>query len=298
MIEKKKELVALLCLAAALAIFSAVIGGVLTPKRVGYGANLKYLRAEPSNSIDVVYMGSSVAYCDIIPSEVELSGKTAYVLAGPEQTLEATFMYMKELFKTQNPSEIWIEVSGLIFGGYYENSNMINVLYMPQSLNRLELAFSTTTPDDWVSLFCPVYSYHSRWKELTSRDFNWAFGYPKDVNKGYQRLDSNIEAETPTAYGDMLRAEANSAWLFDICEYAQKKGTQIKFFLAPRIHYVSPEIVEAVNAGLRERQYCEIYDFSTAFDEAGIDLSTDCFDQMHLNHSGAVKFSRFLAGLL
>ena len=94
--------------AAAFAVLAALLLGLaglaLRPARVNYGAVWGPYRAEPADSLDYLYLGSSYAYCDVNPALVyDASGLTGYVLAGPEQTLSQTYYYLKEALRTQSP---------------------------------------------------------------------------------------------------------------------------------------------------------------------------------------------------
>lgn len=88
----KKELPALLCLLLALALFCCVVLRILTPKRMDYGAVWGMYGEEKENTIDILFYGSSLTYCDIIPSEIYKStGIATFIMAGPEQTMPVTY---------------------------------------------------------------------------------------------------------------------------------------------------------------------------------------------------------------
>ena len=68
------------------------VSDVLRPAHTDYGSTWSAFRAEPEDSLDVIYLGSSYAYCDFNPSVVYgNSGLTGYVMAGSEQTLTITY---------------------------------------------------------------------------------------------------------------------------------------------------------------------------------------------------------------
>ena len=83
---------------------------VLRPTQTSYGSTWSAFRAEPEDSLDVIYLGSSFAYCDFNPSLVyDASGLTGYVMAGGEQPLSITYWYLKQIFRTQSPSAVVLE---------------------------------------------------------------------------------------------------------------------------------------------------------------------------------------------
>ena len=129
--------------AAAFAVLAALLLGLaglaLRPARVNYGAVWGPYRAEPADSLDYLYLGSSYAYCDVNPALVyDASGLTGYVLAGPEQTLSQTYYYLKEALRTQSPQAVILEASALHFARY-QSYTQINVGYMPFSRNKLSI---------------------------------------------------------------------------------------------------------------------------------------------------------------
>ena len=67
-----------------------MLGGILagatylTPQQHDYGSVWGMYEQEQTDSIDAVFLGSSVAYCDVVLRRIlENSGLTAFVQAGP-----------------------------------------------------------------------------------------------------------------------------------------------------------------------------------------------------------------------
>ena len=77
---------------AIAALLIALLSCVLRPVRTSYGAVWKPYLAEPDNSLDYLWMGSSYAYCDLNPAVLyDACGLTGYVVAGPELTLSQSY---------------------------------------------------------------------------------------------------------------------------------------------------------------------------------------------------------------
>ncbi len=79
----------------ALVLFLGVTwagGRLLMPQRKEYGSLWEQYLREPENSLDLLFLGSSIAYCDVAPAWIwEESGLRSWVMAGPEQTLSLTY---------------------------------------------------------------------------------------------------------------------------------------------------------------------------------------------------------------
>ena len=145
-------------------------GAVLRPPQVSYGSTWRAYRAEPKNSIDVLYFGSSYAYCDYDPVEVyRETGLTGYVMGGSEQTMSITYWYLREALATQNPSAVVIEPTGVFFERY-QSFTQTNLVYMPFSLNKLGAVFTAAEPALRPGLLFDLWFYHDRWREVTLSD--------------------------------------------------------------------------------------------------------------------------------
>ena len=113
---KKREIIAAVLTAAVILTMCETLSWVLIPKRLDYGATWGYYLEEERDTIDVMFYGSSLAYCDVVPSVIyDETGITSYVMGGPEQTIPMTYYYIKETFRTQSPDVIFVEVTGLLY---------------------------------------------------------------------------------------------------------------------------------------------------------------------------------------
>lgn len=311
----KKELLGLLCLLLALAVFCAVVTPILTPKRHDYGAVWGMYLKEPEDSIDALFFGSSLAYCDVIPSVLyEETGAASFVMAGPDQTFPVTYHYLREACKTQSPKTVFIEATGL---AHAKNSSFVkvNLTYMPWSKERLAPTFSEAlteggkTPEETeqmeqearIGLLFPLYAYHDRWDELNLADFKEGLlGYGTDPLAGYTFLKRimPIEKMTDRAADDSADNYArNLEYAGKIVEFCGEEGIRPIFFLSPVTQRLSGEERAKLGADLSALG-AEFIDFNKTFDAFGFDLSTDFYDERHLNYRGAEKFSRYLAGRL
>ena len=292
----KKELLGLAALLLALVVFCAVTVPVLTPKRHDYGGVWGMYRQEPENSVDVLFFGSSLAYCDIIPSVIyEETGITSFVMAGPTQPLPVTYGYLKEACKTQSPKTVWIEVTGLALKR--DRSLKTNLTFMPWGTERLNLIFEEMEGSDRTGLLFPLYAYHDRWDKLSARDLKEGLlGYETDPLAGYTFLEEALPIEdfslrkvevTPEEY------EEDAVFLGKIVEFCKERGIQPVFFLSPLPQRLDEQWMGRITEDLAALDM-ELVDFNDAFEEMDFTLATDFYDPRHLNYRGAEKFSRYL----
>ena len=120
---------------------------IFTPKQHRSGSTWGNFLQAPRDSIDVMFFGSSVVYCGVAPAAFwETSGLTAYVNAGPEQTLAITLAYIQQSLKTQSPGVIFVECSGLGFERY-QKFTKTNIGQMPWGKARIQATFHAAEPE-------------------------------------------------------------------------------------------------------------------------------------------------------
>ncbi len=285
----------LLALLLALALRA---GYVLMPARLDYGAGWNMYRREPKNSIDALVFGSSMAYCSVIPAALyEQTGRTAFVLAGPEQTFSITYDYIKEALKTQSPSLILLELSGVMFERYM-NYTKVNVGYMPASLNRLEATLRGAEREEWAGLFFPLYNYHDRFedpgvlfrpREDEKQDPLAGFMPMREIAPQSERGERDYETSEETF-------EANLEALGRILALCSSREIRLVLFQSPSCAALPAWALDRLRAFVGDA--AEVVDFNEQFDAMGLDMERDFCDFLHTNVYGAQKLTRALADYL
>lgn len=303
--RNRREPLFALALALCAALLLHLAGAALRPAHDTYGSTWRAYLAEPPQSVDVLYLGSSYAYCDINPAVLyDETGLTGYVMGGSEQTLALTYWYLKEALRTQSPSAVVLEISGLWFKPY-QAFTQINVGYMPFSPNKLGAVFTASEPGLRLGLLWDLYFYHSRWKEVTPEDIRRAFSPAKpDFYKGFTPAVGVFDQTgqgpfvTPSAQPEAVYAD-NLAWLGKIAALCRAEGITPVFTFNPTYsqrtaaeYARARSDVEALGADLL------LYDWSGCFAPLGLDPARHLYDGGHLNREGAEIFSRRLGRLL
>ena len=298
----KKEVVSII---ASLLVFILLIQGagrLLIPELDVSGTNWKSYRMEPENSVQVLFVGSSVVFCDIAPAVVyKESGITSYLIAGPEQTMPISYYFIREACKTQKPEAVFVELKGLFFAQYGEHT-IANLAFLPNSLNRLEAVFRTARREDIPGLLFPVLDYHERWNDLTLAELQERMKPARiSENAGYMaRNFTNVQDGVQTYRPNGEYAEECARYLRRISSFCEEQGISLYLFFAPVTTTVDSQAKAWVASILPELNISGCYDFSTeeAFTEIGLDMQTDWSDDLHLNVKGSERFSAFLGNLL
>lgn len=287
------------------AVMINFVSDVLRPAQTIYGSTWSAFRREPEDSLDVIYLGSSFAYCDFNPTVVyNASGLTGYVMAGSEQPLSITYWYLREIFQTQSPSAVVLEGTSLYFK-QYQNYTQQNVSPMPFSCNKLGAIFTASEPELQTGLLFDLSLYHGRWKEVGAADLKKAV-WPVTENyyKGYTPMNQVLDGvgETPYVQDRTISAEAyqaNLAWLDRILELCRAHGVQPIITFNPSYTRCTPEAYARNRADILALDgQALVYDWTDSFEEIGLIPTEHLYDGSHLNQDGAAIFSDWLGRFL
>lgn len=296
---RRKEALACVVSVAVLLGALALLTRLLTPKQHDMGSTWGQFLQEERDSVDALFFGSSLVYCDVVPAVLwEETGLTGYVVAGPEQTIPMTYYYLREALNTQSPQAVFVELTGMFYARY-TNYTKTNIGQMPWGINRLLATFREAEPEYRAGLLFPLLFYHDRWSQLTADDFAVTFtGYEADPLAGYTYLD--LYRESGGMYDrELARDEANEArsWvaLTDIYRLLVDEGIRPVFYVAPGLGRIPAAAMEPLKTRIRtEMPEALVLDCNEHWEEIGADESRDFYDALHYNAAGAEKFSRFL----
>lgn len=299
--SKRKWIVPILLLLLVFVLGTYGAAWLLMPSRTDYGATWETYRQEPRNSVDVLYFGSSLVYCNVVPSVIwEESGITSYVMAGPEQTIPISYYYIRETCRTQNPKAIVLEVTGLFYpehGGFTK----ANISYMPWSVNRIAATFKAAEKELRTSLLFPILDYHSLWTSVRGGQIKQHLSPGTDVFAGYTYLEKVTPQTETVVRGYRANTEnyaRNLEYLREIYEYCEKRDIQLVLMVTPTKGRIADDAYAQMRTDVAKLTNAVFVDFNDNMAELGIDDSTDWFDFIHFNCRGAEKFSRYLGAFL
>lgn len=293
---KKRIIAGVLFLAALLALVVRA-SHVTVPENTGFGSGWNMYHYEPENSIDLLFLGSSLAYCDVVPAELYAeTGLTGFVMAGPEQTVCITYYYLREAFRTQSPSAVFLELTGVMFSRYmgYTKANIGRMPYW--SLNRLRATLEGAEKEQRAGLFFPLYNYHDRFNDPTSL-FRRRGDERLDPLAGFtfmtgsQPQEKRVEREYDISEEDFA---GNLEYLKLIEELCAEHGSELVLFQAPTCAPLPDRSMERIRGAVSPDTLILDFSASPLFEETGLDMNTDFYDNIHTNAVGAQKFSAAL----
>ena len=261
--------------------------------------------AEPADSLDAVFIGSSATYAFWnAPYAWHKYGLTVFPLASPTQPFAAAEYLIREARKTQ-PNALYIVQFRSI-------NNLSSVTlhrmtdYMPLSLNKLQMV---DTLGDYMNLSLkqkaeyvfPVIRYHSRWTGLTEKDFY----NPLDGYKGasyyasYLRTSSDITSSYRTTNLTGTLEEAEQQALEKLMAYCDQEKVNVLFVHSPQANSNEYELaqVNTIKETLEAHGY-PVLNMITMVDEIGLDLKNDFYNAGHTNIYGSLKFTDYLSSYL
>lgn len=298
MIKVIKEIIYTSAFLLALAAFTAGFSDLILPYRDGYGALWDSYVEEEKDSVDMLFLGSSLVYCDVIPAVIyEETESSAYVMAAPQLTMSQTYFYLRHCLKTQSPSIIFIESAGLLFPKYMEYSR-INIGYMPFSLNRLGATFLAAEKEEWLGLMFPPYLYGSLWEDAFDIEKELGKKFLFDPLGGYTYLNETVSQDKNTERNlfefENSDLENNAKYLEKIIDLCNKNNIRLIFYSSPMYKPFEARQYELIEETLNKYN-AEYIDFNKDQKVFDFNREEDYYDIFHLNIRGAVKFSREVA---
>ncbi len=259
-----------------------------------------FFNSEP-DTYDVIFMGSSHAYCSFNPLVIgEETGLSTYTLATQKQPLWATYYYLKEAVKRQNPKMVVLDVFSFSLTDEYqdEGTNYTFTDDFPFGINKIKMVWNSAPKGERFNLLFKFAKYHGRWQELEEKDFGFNPKNLSDYLLGYCMLTTTQKGLERTIHNKAVSipsSEKNEKWLREIITFLKDENI-------PLILVKTPLMDTAEEMGYFKR--CEeiakeynvpFYYLNDDFDKIGLDIKNDFYDRAHLNHKGADKFSRYFA---
>ena len=257
----------------------------------------------PEDTFDVVFLGSSLTMFGIQPMELyEEYGIASYSLCSANQPMKASYYLAREVIEKDHPSLIVLDIGRAFADDTSQPSafyHYMTDIMPPFSENRIRIITDLISREKWTEFFFPLYTYHSRWEELTEKDAlpqSREFFYGARVS-GYRRVSERFQEPeyiantiTPTSREDLDL----------IIELCRDTGTSLMFLGMPvpaeNIYFDQSGYNLRWSAaqdmtGIAEREGIPYLNYVGKERELGIDVEREVSDGEHLNRWGAGKIT-------
>ena len=280
------------------ALFCALFAGAtqLLRNKNSAGAVLS-LYAEPEDSLDVVFIGSSHILNGAFPMELWAEyGIVSNNLGQHGQSIPISYYMVQEAIRTQHPDWIVLDAYMLYYqeliyeGDGNSHKSIDNLAWAGPKLRAIFELFSWE--DRWDYLV-PLSLYHSRWKELSAEDLT-----PPDLSGKGCEYRLGVQPYDPAEpVSPEFRAPLSQLALdyFDrIVDLCREEGVELVLVCAPFLADAEQQGQMNAVADVAEEYGLTYWNYLTRLDEIGFDPAGDLFDYSHLNANGALKFTAAL----
>lgn len=306
-----KRVIAVICfLAVFLSVFSSVTylfrGSLFNTFN---DDRLTIVGIKEEDSLDMVYVGGSAAYCYWIPLQAWNDfGFTSYDLGSTSIQAENILYLVKHALKYQKPELFVIGVRS--FASYSGEGYAAGLRYTSDSLNlgidRLRLINTyykrRNVNEDIDTMYVDIIKHHIKYEALSSPDA-WKLmdNSGEHPDKGYKLLDTYYYLEEPEHFSKEnkreLQAEAADT-LYELLDFCRDEELNVLFVVSPyvvtreedEIYHTMSDIITSYGFGFLDMNQC--------YEEMGLDFSEDFADRGHVNILGAEKYTRFLGNYL
>jgi hypothetical protein len=305
---------ATLALTAVLSLFILLIASnIFIPKWVDHDMNMmsfiiKGFYKEEKNSLDVIFMGNSDTYRGIDPMVIYNEyGITSYNYVAAGQRMWMAYAMLEDSLRSQNPKVIMFNVDEVFITKQATKGNASKVYdNMEFSFNKIKAVFDTNYKKSRIkklSHFLPILNYHSRYNELNSDDFKYAFYDYSYVEKGMDMVADIVPYTGDTDYMSksdeaIELPEVSINYLDKMKSLCEKNGIEFVLFHVPSPDSSSYARYEAVK-DYADKNSLTFLELNLYNDEIGINWEEDTSDGGdHLNLYGAEKVSKYIGKYL
>lgn len=260
---------------------------------------------QDKNTIDVLFLGSSHMYTSSNPVLLwQEAGIPAYNLCGSMQPLWNTYHYLIEALKYQRPKLVVLDV----FCAHFEvPTNYESVIKNTSGLrfgkNKYEvLQLGTTQAEHPMDIFLGLPSYHTRYKSLNRKDFEWLTGGPPYPNGYLPAVDHRV-VEPPAPAVDARRpleerGALSAEYFYKILDLCAAEGLELLLVATPQRMTESRQTSYNTIADIAAQRGLRFLNYNLDYAQAGFDYALDMSDNEHPSTLGADKLTRHLAGYM
>lgn len=268
------------------------------------------------NSVDVLILGSSHLADGLIPQEIyDGSGITSYNLSFEQESSMLGYYLLLEALQYQNPQAVIVDLCqayrysdhAINMWGELWRKPMDSMRISGVKKSLIDDLYERGDIDEKTSYYFPLIRYHSRWKELTSEDFEQLFWKDHYELMGYYPMYyENISGFEPLELTGSTEVDPIDPVMHEyyvkIGDICRERG--IKLILMATPEKSIDEAEHNAYAALADETDSYLLDMAekSVYDSVGIIEPEESFlkpdDDAHMNIGAAVKTSRMVGDLL
>lgn len=275
---------------------------VLTPK-YDYGVcSMVNFYEQPENSIDVLTVGTSLAYAGINTNVLWSEyGIAAYNLCSAEQPYWVSYYVIREALKTQSPKVLLLDAKPSIYTrDYSKRGRTILSTYGIKGVeNRIGAMLACVEkPQDAVGYILGLPQVHSNYKDVEISDFFLLDNGGRGSNwKGYIEVDAVEHHQKPSLVWTSTKRNMNEReeeYVRKIFELCEEEGIEVMLVGFPNPDYASDHMYYNALWEVASEYGVTGINYNDPDLKYGLRYSSDFADWQHLNVKGSMTFSRRL----
>ncbi len=257
------------------------------------------------NYHDVIFLGDCEAYTSFSPITIYKESKiTSFVRGNSRQLIGQSYYVLKETLKYEIPKIVVLSIGSMQYSsGIKEEYNRLLLDKMRLSREKIDLInYSMMDNENILSYIFPILRYHDRITELTKDDLDYLFKDKVVSHNGFL-INTDIKPLTVLPSKKVLDnynfTDENINYLKRIVNLCKDNNITLILEKSPTMYpYWYLEYDNFIKSFAKENNI-DYYNFLDLKEKIGIDFSYDTFDSgVHLNLSGAEKFSKYFANIL
>lgn len=295
------RIIAFVLVCAVLVFVTAKFLQIVSPRTT---VRVHGMYKEPENSIDVALFGASDVYtCFYNPLAYEKFGFTSYNVCSEGSTGVLYESMVRELRKTQDPQLYVFEMWAFQYTDQYGEVNLRRWIDSIADSENRRRTIEEVVPEDMQESFkIPFLKYHSNWYYI--KDCIEAFVDKMNINrrgysitKGYSTI-TEVYKE-PQEHQPYKTSEKGMEALEKLLNYLNEEGIENVLFMRLPVYNIYDDKDSYFKA--IEMIKAHGYDFLDMYairDEIGMDLSSDYYNETHVNSRGTLKMTNYLGNYI
>ncbi len=300
--KKAAKYIKLFVLIAALCVTYIVMDRLLGFKNAHGISQARDMYAQPKDTIDVVFLGSSHIHCDVNTANLWRDyGIAAYDYSAAEQPLWITYYYLQELCKYQKPKLAVVDLYGPArFKDDYQYDFLTeNLNGFKFNKNKINILKASCEPEKYFDYFPSFVTYHMRYSEITRADVEYLFSTSDDRAdfKGFTPYFAVAPQIEPTLGDDHQGGLSNKSreYLDKIIVYCKDNDIDLFLTVSPYITTDQDELVYNQVHEIADSHGVRFDSTNYSYSVMNIDFENDFYDESHLNYYGSCKFTKYIA---
>ncbi len=265
-----------------------------------------YADADEKIGHQVIFVGDCEVFESFVPPILWCDfGITSYVRGSPAQTVWQSYYLLCEMLQYETPDAVVFNVYAMMHAeGVSEAYNRMMLDGMRWSEHKLgAINASVTDSESYISYVFPLLRFHSRWRELSVEDIEYAYSRPTVSHNGYlmkKGIVAQSDDYTATDNADVPLSERCFEYLDKIRVLCENSGVELILVKSPTDSWRYPWYDEwdTQISDFAEKNGICYYNFIENAD-IGLDMTQDTYDGgAHLNVFGAEKLTAYFGAIL